>query len=294
MVRSKDRIEGSSIFVHSVLIICALIIIIPFITILSISISRESDIVNYGYNIIPKSIDLLAYRFVFKNPLEILNAYKISFIVTIIGTVLGVMMMAITGYCLARRNFRYRKLIMFYIFFTMLFNGGLVPYYILLTQYLHLTDTIWALILPGLVNTFHIVLLRTFFQNLPQSLFESAKLDGADEMIILLRIAFPLSTPALATVALLGALGRWNDWFNALLFIRIDKLMPLQYLLYKIMADLQFISTNMTNIPQDVVQVPGETVRMAMCIIAAGPMMFIFPFFQKYFVEGLTVGSLKE
>jgi len=296
LIGSKNAIFGKAL-INFVLIIISLLCVIPFIVVVSISFSSESEVIQHGYSLLPRGFTLTSYEYILGEPGQILTSYKISAIVTVLGTFLSVFMMAMSSYCLARNNFNLRRPYMFYIFFTMLFSGGLVPGYILVSTYLKLSNTIWALILPGLINVFHVVLLRTFFQKLPPGLFESAKLDGANEFLIFTKIALPLSTPALATVALLGALGRWNDWFNALLYINTDELAPLQYLLYKIMADLQFIATaNQHNIPSsvDLSNLPNETARMAMCVIAAGPMMFIFPFFQKYFVKGLTVGSIKE
>ncbi|MDR0405184.1 MAG: carbohydrate ABC transporter permease [Clostridiales bacterium] len=294
-VKRSEMFGGSVI--NLLLILTALACLIPFVIVISISLSSEAEIAARGYGLLPRGWNLTAYRYVFKKPEQILQAYKISAIVTVAGTALSVFAMSMAAYCLARKNFRFRKAFMFYIFFTMLFSGGLVPTYILVSSYLRLSNTIWALILPGLVNAFHVVLLRTFFQKLPPALFESTKIDGANEFVIFTRIALPLSTPALATVALLGGLGRWNDWFNALLYINTDSLVPLQYLLYRIMSNLQFIAMNYNTMPEfarDTSAIPSETMRMAMCVIAAGPMMFVFPFFQKYFVKGLTVGSVKE
>lgn len=282
--------------IHTLFVIFSFLCIVPFIIILSISLSSGSDIYQYGYRLIPKSVDFTAYRYIFANGRQIVNSYSISIFVTVVGTVASVLIMSLSSYALARKNFKYKRIISFYIFFTMLFSGGLVPTYILITQYLKLTDTIWVLIIPGLVNAYHIVMLRTFFQQTPDSLFESAKLDGASEFTILFRIAMPLAKPALATVAFLGTMGRWNDWFTALLYIRQDKLLPLQYLLYRIMAQIQFLLENLDKMPDGIgaaVDLPTENARMAMCIVAAGPMLMIFPFFQKYFVKGLTVGSIK-
>jgi putative aldouronate transport system permease protein len=297
LVTAKKNEFFSKGIINLILILVSLACLIPFIVVISISFSNEIDITNNGYSLFPRAFSLTSYEYVFKKPGQIVQAYKISGIVTVFGTFLSVIFMSMASYCLARNNFRLRKQFMFYIFFTMLFSGGLVPGYILVSSYLKISNTVWALILPGLINVFHIVLLRTFFQKLPPALFESAKIDGANEFITYVRIALPLSTPALATVALLGALGRWNDWYNALLYINVDDLMPLQYLLYKIMSNLQFIAMNYNTMPEfvrDSTAIPSETMRMAMCVIAAGPMMFVFPFFQKYFVKGLTVGSVKE
>ena len=185
---------------------------------------------------------------------------------------------------------------MFYIFFTMLFSGGLVPSYILVTRYLKLGNTIWVLIIPSLVNAWGIIIMRSFCMKIPESIFESAKMDGARELQIFFTFVLPLSTPVLATMMLFGVLQRWNDWFTALLYIRDSALYPLQYLLQRIMRELQFLKdlseTMMMDI-ESVVETPGESMRMAMCVIAAGPMILIFPFFQRFFVRGVTVGSIK-
>jgi putative aldouronate transport system permease protein len=188
---------------------------------------------------------------------------------------------------------------MFYVFFTMLFSGGLVPTYILVAKYLGMQDTIWALFMPTLVNAWTIIVMRAFFQKLPEELFESAKLDGANEFLIFRSLVLPLSVPIIATMSLFGLLARWNEWFPALLYIDSPELYPIQYLLQRIMRDVEMIrdllEQGMANVPLDDLteSVPMEPARMAICIVAAGPMILIFPFFQKYFVKGITVGSLK-
>ena len=203
--------------------------------------------------------------------------------------------MSMAAYCLARNNFRYKKILTFFIFFPTLFSGGMVPSYIINTQYLHLTDTLAALILPTLINVFHIIMLRTFFKQLPESLFEAAQIDGASEYTIFFKIALSLSKPVIATVAFLSALNKWNEWYNAMLYIRNDNLVPLQYLLQRMMMNIQSILNTMQNMPVSVnpSDLPGENLRMAMLVIAIGPMMLFFPFFQKYFVKGMTVGAVK-
>ncbi|MGQ9631006.1 MAG: carbohydrate ABC transporter permease [bacterium] len=177
----------------------------------------------------------------------------------------------------------------------MLFNGGLVPWYILIVRYLHLKDTLWVLIVPYLVVPWFVLLLRTFFQQIPISLIESAKIDGASEFRIFFSIIVPLSKPALATIGLFICLRYWNDWWLSLLYIEKENLVPLQYMLYRMMANIQFLTSQLTTtaVDIDVGKLPNESARMAMCVLAAGPMLFVFPFFQKYFVKGLTAGALK-
>jgi putative aldouronate transport system permease protein len=292
---NRNRLMGPS-FIHLFFITFSLLCLIPVILVLSVSFSKEADVYTYGYMLIPRQIDFLGYMYIFANPDQILNSYAVTIAVTAIGTFVSVLVMSFIAYSLSRKSFRYRKIVTFYVFFTMLFSGGLVPSYILITKYLKLSDTLLVLILPGLVNAFHIILLRTFFQQIPDSIVESAKIDGASEFRVLFSLILPLSKSVLATVAFLGALARWNDWFTALLYINKDELLPLQFLLYRIMANVQFLTSEMQNAPAgfaETVKIPGETARMAMCVLAAGPMLFVFPFFQKHFVRGLTVGSVK-
>ncbi len=293
MNKSSRRREILIIALFAVISLCFLI---PFLMVVSISFSSESEIIKNGYSLIPRNFTMDAYRYIFENPQEIITGYKVTIFVTVVGTVVSVFLMAMCSYCLVRTNCKFRRPLMFYIFFTMLFSGGLVPSYILVTQYLHLNDTIWILTINGLVNAFHVVLLRTYFQNVPIGLYEAAKIDGANEFQIFYKILLPMSKPAIATVALMGALYRWNDWYTAMLYITKTELTSLSYVLYKVMADLQFMASNMQSLPEsftNTVSLPAETARMAMCVVAAGPMLFIFPFFQKYFVSGLTVGSIK-
>lgn len=293
--RREQVIEGTIIHA-SYLLFCAACLI-PFLLVLAISFSSEADITKQGYRLIPSAIDFTAYRYVFSNPRQIVQSYKVSLFVSLFGTAVSVFVMLLAAYPLSRRRFRSRGIVMFYIFFTMLFSGGLVPTYILITRYLHLGNTIWVLIIPGLVNAWTIIVMRSFCQKIPESIFESAKMDGASELTIFLRLVIPLSKPLIATMALFGVLQRWNDWFTALLYIREESLYPLQYLLQRIMRELQFLiditeQQTMLNL-EEIVRVPGETMRMAMAVVAAGPMLVVFPFFQRYFVKGITIGSIK-
>jgi putative aldouronate transport system permease protein len=200
------------------------------------------------------------------------------------------------GYVISRRDFRYRVPATFFIFFTMLFNGGLVPSYILITQYLYLQNTLWALILPSLISPFYIMIMKGFLTKMPFEIIESAKMDGARELRIFFTIILPLSTPALATLGLFISFGFWNSWVPSLLYIDNEKLIPIQLLLVRMLQSLEFLTSNSDFVNQfgvDTSELPTLSARMAMAILAGGPMVFIFPFFQKYFVKGLTVGSLK-
>lgn len=293
------RREPFSIFnllSHLLFICVTLAMIVPFVLIISISFTEESSIVEHGYQLIPMDFTTKAYRYVFEAPLVLYRAYGVTILTTVIGTLLSLLVTAMLGYVTARRDFRYRTPASFFVFFTMLFNGGLVPSYILVKQYLHLDNTIWSLILPGLVSPFYIMVMKGFMSKIPFEIIESAKIDGAREIRIFFTIVLPLSTPALATLGLFLSFGFWNSWFPALLYIDNEKLIPIQLLLVRMMQKLEFLTSNSDFISQfgtDTSKFPSLSARMAMAILAGGPMVCIFPFFQKYFVKGLTVGSLK-
>lgn len=286
--------KKANISINIILAMVSICFIIPLIYVISVSFSSQQNLSDYGYRLIPKSISLEAYKYIFKSPNLILDAYSISIFVTVVGTLLSLIITAMLSYVISRKSYRYRKITAFIIYFTMLFNGGLVPWYMLISRYLHLRDNIFALIIPYLVNSWFVLLMKGFMQSLPIEMFESAKVDGASENRIFFRIVLPLSKSGLATVGLFIALMYWNDWWLALLFIDNQKLIPLQFMLNRIMSNISFLSSGLSrNINIDTSKFPSEAARMAMCALAAGPMLFVFPFFQKYFVKGLTVGSVK-
>lgn len=287
--RRLRRMTGRGI-IHTALILLSLAFIAPLLLVISASFSSETAISRYGYSFWPRDFTTYAYRYILSDPGQIVSAYGVTITITLIGTGVGVFVMALLAYPLARHDFFLRRPFSFYVFFTLLFNGGLVPFYILVTQYLHLQDTLLALILPNLAVPWFILLLRTYFAALPRDLLDAAKIDGAGEFRIFFQIVIPLSRPALATVGLFSALLYWNDWYLALLFINDPHLFPLQYLLYQ-------ISTNITNLqssPQSFgVPPPALSAQMAIAVLAVGPIIFVFLFVQKYFVRGITLGGLK-
>ena len=285
----------TSIFIHLFFILFGVLCIVPFMIVVSASLSSETDLAINGFSVLPSKVDFTAFKYLFKNPETIVNAYMVTIFITVVGTFLAVLFMAMAAYCLARSSFRYKGILTFFIFFPPLFSGGMVPSYIINTQYLHLTDSLAALILPSLINVFHIIMLRTFFKQLPEALYEAAVIDGASEYHIFFRIVLPLSKPVLATVAFLNALAKWNEWYNAMLYIRDDRLVPLQYMLQRMMMNLRALLDAMQNVPSSVniQDLPGENLRMAMLVVAIGPMLLVFPFFQKYFTRGMTVGAVK-
>lgn len=287
--------ERTSAFIHAFFICYALVCIIPFMIVVSASFTSVEDLSFHGFSIIPPKFDVSAYQYLFKNPMIYVRAYGVTIFITIVGTFLSVLIMSMVGYALARPTFRLKNIVTWFLFFPTLFSGGLTSSYIINTQVLHLTDSIWSMILPGLINVFHIFIIRTFFKQLPDGLFEAAKIDGAGEWKIYTSIALRLSKPVLATVAFLGVLSRWNEWYNAMLYIRTSTKYPLQYLLQRMMNNIQELLNAMTNVPAVVLteQIPGENLRMALLVVCIGPIMLIFPFFQKYFSKGMTVGAVK-
>lgn len=280
--------------VIALILVCA-ICLIPIISIISISISSDERLLAEGYSLLPRGFSLEGYRYVFKDMTKILNAYKVSIIRTVVGVLVGLSMNALFAYVISRPDYKYRKAFTIFLTIPMVLNAGLVPTYMLITQTLHLKDTWLVLILPLAVVPWYIILMRTFFAQIPYELSESARLDGAGEFRIFWNIVLPLAKPALATVGMFLALSYWNDWYYTMLYIDDKSMVGLQYMLYRMMNDVleltRAAATSGMNI--SIADMPTESMRMAMCMIAAGPMLVIFPFFQKYFVKGLTVGSVK-
>ena len=281
--------------IHLVFILFSLACIIPLVSIISISLSNETDIIKNGYSLFPRVFDISAYAYILYKPIQIINAFKVSIIVSILGTFISLIVTAGIAYTLSRHDYKFKNPLSFYVFFTMMFNGGLVPTYILLSNYLHLQNTIWVLILPYIAAPWFILLLRSFMQKIPYDIIESCMMDGASEFRIFFQIILPLAKPGLATIALFTILQYWNDWFLSLLYIDKESLVPLQYMLYRMMNNIAFLTSSSNQMPPGFKNggIPSESARMAMAILAAGPMLAVFPFFQQYFVRGLTVGAVK-
>lgn len=292
------RISGFwNILLNGIFIIYGLLCIIPLILVVSVSFSDEKSITLFGYKLIPKVFSTYAYEYLFKNASAIFRAYGITIGVTIVGTILSVAVIAMYAYPLSRKTFKYRNIFSFFVFFTMIFNGGLVPWYIVCTQLLHLKDSIFSYIVPSLVSAWYILIMRTFFvTNINDSIIESARIDGAGEFRTFIQIVLPLSKAGLATIALFQTLQFWNEWFLPLMFIENDRLFNLQYILYRVLVAIQYLTTTSNpggNNGAILARMPSETARMAMCVLAIGPIIIAYPFFQKNFVKGLTVGAVK-
>lgn len=271
----------------------AVICIVPFFLIIASSFTSESYIIRNGYVLWPKEFSLTAYELVFKNPMKILRAYGITIFVTIVGTLFSVFINAMAGYVLQREDFKWKNIFSFYFFFTTLFSGGLVPWYILCVKTLHLKNTIWALILPTLVSVWNIILVKGFMRGIPGEITESAKMDGAGDFRIFVQLILPLSKPVVATIGLFTALAYWNDWYMCMLFIDKSELMNLQYLLYQLMGSVKALRSIASQTSVAVSSMPVESTKMALTIVATGPIILVYPFVQKYFVKGITLGSVK-
>ncbi|WP_239618636.1 carbohydrate ABC transporter permease [Cohnella mopanensis] len=270
----------------------ALITVIPFVVLISGSLSSESAVLKSGYWFWPREFSWDAYAFIFRYPAEVISAYRVSIIITVVGTVIGLFVSTMAAYVLYRKEVKYRNALAFYLFFTTLFNGGLAPFYILITKYLDLKNTLPVLILLPMFNVMYILILRSFIRgSVPEPLIESAKIDGAGEYRIFFQMVLPLSKPALASIGLFTALAYWNDWWTAMMFVSKDHLIPLQYMLYKMISSVN-MSAAMAQYAGAMEQ-PKETFKLAMTVVATGPILALFPFVQKYFVSGVTIGAVK-
>jgi putative aldouronate transport system permease protein len=272
------------------LVLLSLACLLPFALVLSASLSNSRALTAEGYSLLPRDFSFAAYTYVFTNAGQVLNAYRITLLVTVIGTLTSLLVTALLAYAISRRRFSLRQPIAFFLFFTILFNGGLVPWYLLITQGLNLKNNFLVLILPYLVGPFNVLVLRTYFSALPEDLLDAARVDGAGEWRVFFQIVVPLSTPALATIGLFIMLQYWNDWWLGLVFITRPDLQPIQLLLYNILTNVDFLQSHAQTAG---VAVPVTPVRMAMAVLTTAPVAIAFLLVQKYFVRGITIGGLK-
>jgi putative aldouronate transport system permease protein len=271
--------------------------LLPIILIIIASVSDEKVLISSGYTFFPSKLSLDSYYYMVKQSAMILHAYGITVLVTIVGTLTSVLITTMLAYPMSRQDFRYRNILAFFVFFTMLFNGGIVASYIMWSRFFDIKNTIWALILPNyLVLAFNVFLVRNYFTNgIPVALIEAAQIDGAGEFTIFYKIMVPLAIPVVATVSLFTSLIYWNDWVNGLYYLTDPSFFGIQNLLIRIMNNIQFlkISTNLAMLGTQKIDLPGSSVRMAMAVIGILPMMIIFPFVQKYFIKGVVLGAVK-
>ncbi len=296
MKKSSD-VKLFDVISHTIIIIIAILCLIPFLLVVVGSFTDEKEIVAKGFTLFPSKLSLAAYGTALKEPMAIVRAYGVTISLTVIGTVLGLFVVTMTSYVLQRKDFKWRNKFSFYFYFTTLFSGGLVPWYIMMVKYLNLKNSYLALLLPPLLSVFNIILMKSYLSSIPQALTEAAKIDGAGDFTIFIKIILPLSKPALATVGLFIALGYWNDWYNCMLFIDNDKLYTLQYYLYKIVNNVEAYKNILSQSGGSVgsaITMPSESLKMALTVIVTGPIILLYPFIQKYFVAGITIGGVKE
>ncbi len=277
--------------------VLSFICLFPVFYVVMISVSSEESIRLNGYALIPETFSSSAYMFLWNERATIAHALFISVLVTVIGTVLGVLLTTTMGYVLSRRNYRLRNFFNWVVFIPMIFNGGMVANYVVVANMLHLDDTIWCLILPLAMSSFNVIISKTFFRTtIPDSIIESAKIDGASQLTIFSRIVVPISKPVFATIGLFLTFGYWNDWFQSSLYITKNNLVSLQALLNNMMKNLDYIANNPSaglSLQQYRNSMPSESVRMAIAVVIVIPIACAYPFFQKYFISGLTVGAVK-
>lgn len=298
----KRRINAVSvpteIIINIVMCLFCMLCIVPFIFVIIISFTSEESIAKIGYSFIPQSWSLEGYRYAFEMGYTLWRSYFNSFFVTVVGTVLSVVICMLYSYALFRRDFVYRRFFTFFSFFTMLFGGGLVPTYFVCKQLLGLSDNYAAVIVPLLVNPFNIIVMRTFFQSsVPEELIEAASIDGSGEYNTLFKIIVPVSKPGIATIALLNAIAYWNEWYIPLLYVRDNEHMPLQYLLMKLQRNVDYLAKNAASMGAEAAKaaqdMPSQSLRMVLVVLAVVPIACAYPFFQRYIVAGLTIGSVK-
>ncbi len=281
---------------YVMLFLFGMICVIPFYLIFVSSFASEKALMTQGFQLIPSSFSLDAYGFVFTNPARIGRAYFNTAFVTVVGTTLSLCMSTLTGYVLSRPNFKWRNIFSFFFFFITLFNGGLTPWYILCTRVLHLKNTYFALVLPMMFSVWHMIIAKNYMKGIPFEISESAKIDGAGELTIYLKLYLPIAKPLLATLGLFAALGYWNDWYNSMLFNTNENMQSLQYFLQDMLSTIQALKNLVAQGNSELVSnvtLPTTGMKMAMTCVVTGPIIFLYPLVQRYFVKGLTIGAVK-
>lgn len=290
----RDRVIFNAIS-YVFLAILAAVCLLPFLLVISGSFTEQYAIQLHGYQLIPETFSLDAYKMLFRIPEDILRAYGVTIFVTFTGTTVGLFFTSMAAYVLASPDFKYRYNVSFFFYFTSIFGGGLVPWYIFCTKYLHFHNNVISMILPIMINVTYLLILKSYMMGIPTSLYESARLDGANDLTIFFKIALPLSKAGLATVGLFLALNYWNDWYNAMLFLDEGsrELYPLQYYLNNILTKAQAMNAAAARSGIPASDVPSEPLKLAMTVVATGPIILLYPFLQKYFVKGVTIGAVK-
>lgn len=294
MILSKGG-RAYQLVINILLMLVTLIMVLPLLLLFISSITDENVLVANGYSYFPEQLSLTAYQYIMTNAASIFRAYGITVMVTVIGTLGNLLLVSLMAFPLSIRELPGRKFVSFYVFFTMLFSGGLVPSYIMWTTTFGIKNSIWAYILPNfLLSAFNIILVRTFFQtSIPNDIYEAAKIDGAGYFTIYWKIVLPLGKPILVTIGLFSGLSYWNDWTNGLYYITDSKLLSIQALLNRMIQDIQALAANSTANSGALMQIPQVSIRMAIACVAILPILIIYPFLQKYFASGIMLGAVK-
>ncbi len=291
------KLDGTTVFVKSISYIFvtmfALACLFPFVLMVSASFSSETAIMSSGIGLLPKDFSTEAYKLAFSSPKLLIGSYILTIIMTVSGTICGLFLITMTGYALQRKDFMFRNKISFFIYFTTLFSGGLAPTYLWITKYLGLMNNYLAVFLPLLMSPWLTFLMKNFIKQIPFEITESGKVDGAGDFRIYLSLVLPMLKPALATVGLFLALGYWNEWYNSMLYLQNADYYPLQYYLYRIVNLATYLKQSMAGANVTVGSMPTNTIKMATAVLATGPIIFVYPFIQKYFITGMTVGAVK-
>ena len=289
--------KAGQAMIHIICCLLGVTCIAPFLLLIISSFTEEATLMRNGYSFFPENWSLESYLYIAKKGATILRAYGITVFVTVVGTLISLLITIMFAYPLSRKELPFRYPLSFFVFFTMLFNGGLIPTYIMYTNTFHIKNTIFALLIPSLLmNAFYVIMMRSFFTaNIPDSLVEAARIDGAGEYLILFKVVVPLSVPMIATLALMVGLGYWNDWTNGLYYLTDEKFFSIQNVLNKMITDVQFLQTNASSVmlSVDTSKLPSVSIRMAIAVIGAIPILIVYPFFQRYFVKGIVVGGVK-
>lgn len=285
---------GSNIILNVIFCLIMLACVVPLLLVISVSFSSESSILKNGYQFWPSKFDLAAYSYIFKYGQTILQAYGVSIFVTVVGSVLSLLCITLYAYPLSRSDFKYKNQFAFFAFFTTIFGGGLVPWVMVYSSLLKIDGTIWILIIPYLLNAWWVIIMRTFMKSaVPEELIEAARIDGAGEFRIFFQVVIPLCKAGLATIMLFCLLRYWNDYYLSLIFVKNPNLYTIQYYMYEMLNNISYMLSN-SNIPAEARRnLPSESARMAIAVVAVGPIIFAYPFFQRYFVKGLTIGAVK-
>lgn len=292
-IKKDSSLRVISAVAYILISVFAVLCLLPFIMMISASFSDENAITAQGIGLLPRDFSVSAYRLIFKSPDSLVGAYVVTILMTVVGTVVGLFIISMTGYVLQRRDFFLRNKISFYIYFTTLFSAGLAPTYLWITKYLNLKNNYLSVLLLDMLSPWLIFLMKNFIKSIPHEITESGKIDGAGDFRIFVSLILPTLKPALATVGLFLALGYWNEWYNSMLYLQNVKYMPLQYFLYTIVNEASALKQSMAGANVTVGLLPTQTLKMATAVLATGPIIFLYPFVQKYFISGITVGAVK-